>query len=133
MFLQAPFWPTFDFATQYGFEVEKRLLSRPYGLPNGTRLEGEILEIDIMGAILEEDLKSFERVKNIFKTFKVDFFLLETSYNNDLLLLSKESWSILRDYAIIPNGYIFDIKIISAHVDDEKIDIYPNRDLIIEI
>ena len=39
---------------------------------------------------------------------------------------------MLRDYAIIPDEYVFDIRITKASYGKREINIYPKRDLIVE-
>ena len=117
-------------ATQIGFEIDKKILSQIYELTHGTTVEGEILSINRITK--ELSLKEIEILDNL-KGRKITFLLWIPLFGTkDYLLLTKDSLAMLRDYAIIPDEYVFDIRITKASYGKREINIYPKRDLIVE-
>lgn len=108
-------------------EVRKINLSQAYELPDGTTVCGEILEVKGGGLTDKEK----EIVKEI-EGKAIDFVLwVSTLGSTDLLYISKDSWLIFRDYAILPGmGYTIKIRLVEASHDGETVRIFPKRDVI---
>jgi len=116
-------------AVGIGLQVQKRYLSAPYALPGGSSLKGTILEIAKLGKVSEEDTKAIGQLTGK----EVKFVVHTTWVGSDYLLLSAQSWSILRDYAILPDEwYQFKIRLEEAEVDGKTVKLYPVRDLVVE-
>lgn len=99
--------------------VNKNLLSIPYAVGSGTKIEASILKLT--------DSKS----KNIpeLESEKIIFIFVKGSGSRDFLFISNESWTILRDYGIILDGTYISIKIEKIIKGTEETLIYPKRDV----
>jgi len=108
-------------------EVRKINLSQAYELPDETIVTGEI--IDIEGGGLTD--KEKEIVKEI-EGKEVEFILWVSALGSvDWLYISKNSWLIFRDYAILPGmGYTIKVKLTEAKYGGKIVPIFPKRDVI---
>ncbi len=107
--------------------VKKINLSQAYELPDETIVTGVILEITGGGLTDEER----EIVKEI-EGKEIEFILWVSALGSvDLLYISRNSWLIFRDYAILPGmGYTIKVKLVEAKYDEETVEIFPKRDVI---
>lgn len=97
--------------------VPSKYLSEAYELVDGSIIAGEILGIkDLLG----RDVEGREEVIGA----KISFVLV-TVFSNDYLYISKDSWPLLRDYGIIAEDYSLRVRITTATVNEEEIEIYP--------
>ncbi|CAD6494794.1 MAG: hypothetical protein EMLJLAPB_00952 [Candidatus Argoarchaeum ethanivorans] len=103
--------------------VQDKYLSVPYELHEGSIITGQILGItDIMGRGVEE-------VKNLIGSTIT--FVIVNVVGTDYLFISRDSWPLLRDYGIMPEDYKLRVKIISARVNEEEIEIYPRIEKVV--
>jgi hypothetical protein len=115
-------------ASNVYLEVPKANLSEAYDLPDWTLLLGELLKI--------EGYEVSEKDKAILKELeeeKIEFFMHRLLLGSfDLLLLSRKSWAIFRDYSILPDMlYKITVKLIEAKIKDKTVPIYPKRDVFV--
>lgn len=108
-------------------EVKKINLSQAYELPDETIVTGELLEIK--GGGLTD--KEREIVKEI-EGKEIEFILWISALGSaDWLYISRNSWLIFRDYAVLPGmGYTIKVKLVEARYDKETVEIFPKRDVI---
>ena len=110
-------------ATSVYLAVQDKYLSVPYELHEGSIITGQILGItDIMGRGVEE-------VKNLIGSTIT--FVIVNVVGIDYLFISRDSWPPLRDYGIVPEDYKLKVKIISARVNEEEIEIYPRVEKVV--
>ncbi|MCK4475285.1 MAG: hypothetical protein KAU16_00990 [Methanophagales archaeon] len=110
-------------------EVRKSNLSEPYELLDGTVVVGEILEIKkFIGQLTHEEAEIIERE---LMSKKIEFILwVPTLGSVDWLYLTKKSWLIFRDCAILPEDYTIKVKLTEAKYNEETVEIFPKRDVI---
>lgn len=108
-------------------EVRKINLSQAYELQDETIVTGEIVEIK--GGGLTD--KEREIVKEI-EGKEIEFILWVSALGSvDWLYISKDSWAVFRDYAILPGvGYTIKVKLTEAKYDKKIAPIFPKRDVI---
>ena len=108
-------------------EVRKINFSQAYELLDGTIVTGEILEIKGGGLTDKEK----EIVKEI-EGKGIEFILWVSALGSvDWLYISKNSWLIFRDYAILPGmGYTLKVKLTEAKSEGKTVPIFPKRDVI---
>ena len=108
-------------------EVRKINLSQAYELPDGTIVTGEILEIKGGGLTDKEK----EIVKEI-EGRGIEFILWVSALGSvDWLYISKNSWLIFRDYAILPGmGFVIKVELREAKYEGKTVPIFPKRDVI---
>ena len=104
-------------ASMVYIEIDKKYLSKAYELPRNSKIVGEIIDIQT-GKEFEGELKGKE----------ISFILIPTFGTTDYLYLSKDSWRILRDYAILPGESLINVKLEKAVVNEKEILLYPKRD-----
>jgi|LJSS01.1.fsa_nt_gb hypothetical protein len=109
--------------------IPQKYLSTPYNLKlsNYYDIEGEILDIKKFYGVLEKDEIKIREVigKNINFVLYVGFF-------NDYLYITENSWPLLRDYGVLPEDYVLKVKLLRIKVDNNVIDIYPKRDIVVK-
>jgi hypothetical protein len=112
-------------------DIPKKYLSIPYNLKSSNYydVEGEILDIKKFYGVLEKDEIKIREVigKNI--NFVLYVFGLGI---NDSLYIAESSWPLLRDYGILPEDYVLKVKLLRIKVDNNVIDIYPKRDIVVK-
>jgi len=108
-------------------EVKKINLSQAYELQDETIVTGETIEIK--GGGLTD--KEREIVKEI-EGKEIEFILWVSALGSvDWLYISKDSWAVFRDYAILPGvGYTIKVKLKEAKYDKKIAPIFPKRDVI---
>jgi len=109
------------------FRGKKINLSQAYELPDGTIVTGEILEIKGGGLTDKEK----EIVKEI-EGRGIEFILWVSALGSvDWLYISKNSWLIFRDYAILPGmGFVIKVELREAKYEGKTVPIFPKRDVI---
>ena len=120
--MSAPYFQPENAVSAY-LLVPSKYLSEAYELAEGSIIAGEILGItDLLGRDVEETEEVIGA--NIL-------FVLVTAISNDYLFISKDSWPLLRDYGIVAEDYRLRVKITSAKVNEEEIEIYPKVEKVI--
>ena len=106
-----------------GFLISRDLLSKPYGLAEGTVLVGRLEELyELVAGLPMAD----EALKELWGT-EVKF-VLRPLMSGDYLFLHEDSWRLLRDYgAVVPERFVFKVVILRAIKDGEEVEIYPRR------
>jgi hypothetical protein len=121
----------FSYGVHSGFYllVPKKHLSDPYNLKilETYEVEGEVLDVKkVYGELVGDEVKVKELVGTLLK------FILTPSIigSYDYLYITEESWSILRDYGVLPGDFILKVKLIRIKIGEKVVDIYPKRDVI---
>jgi len=91
-------------------------------------IEGEILDIKkVQGAFKPEELKLKEVIGE-----KIEFVLSPALLGTyDYLYISERSWNLFRCYGIFPGDYILKVKLLRLKLNEETLEIYPKRDVIV--
>lgn len=117
----------YENATSLYLRILKKYLSQPYELPGGTVVKGKITEIKGIAELLSE--KELEAMKEIIGK-EVEFILGVAFLGSyDYLFIAKSSWSILRDYGIIPEEFVIEVTLTEIELNGEIVEIYPKRDI----
>ncbi len=108
-------------------EVRKVNLSQAYELEDGTIVSGEILAIK-GGGLTEKEKEIIKEIEGK----EIDLILWVSALGSvDWLYISKNSWLIFRDYAILPGmGYTLKVKLREAKYEGKTVPIFPKRDVI---
>lgn len=115
----------FSRAVRVFLRVPKRLLSEPYELGDGAAVSGEILEVKKwLSSPTEEEVSVFRELAGKSVEFALLTQILGTE---DHLYLTRETWSLLRDYGILPEDYVLRVKLVKAEYEGKELDIYPKR------
>ena len=109
--------------------VPKKYLFDPYNLKifETYEVEGEVLDVKkVYGELVGDEVKVKELVGAPLK------FILTPSVigSYDYLYITEESWSILRDYGVLPGDFILKVKLTRIKIEEKVVDIYPKRDVI---
>lgn len=102
--------------------VEKSYLSVPYEIKPRTKISGEII------TFYEKNMGGVTKISGM-PPLKVDFILMPANVGTDSLYISEESWAVMRDYGLLPDKIVLDIILRTIHLGDEKIEIYPKRNV----
>ncbi len=106
--------------------IAKKGLTASYKLPEASIIKGVLLDIYPKVRIRVSDRKILDELKG--KQMK--FVLVKRKTGSyDTLFFSASSWSILREYGILPEDFEIKVKINEAIVKDNIIPIYPKRDV----
>ncbi|RLI83206.1 hypothetical protein DRP04_01975 [Archaeoglobales archaeon] len=110
--------------------VLRRYLSVPYKLITGTIITGEIMKVERIFSG-RTPLSPTEVVSGL-EYNPIEFILSTYPLGDyDELYISESVWPELRDnYGIIPEEYVFQVKLTKAILEGEEIKIYPMKDII---
>jgi hypothetical protein len=110
--------------------IPKKYLSIPYNLKSSNYydVEGEILDIKKSYGVLEKDEIKIREI--IGKD--INFVLYVGFGTYDSLYIAENSWPLLRDYGVLPEDYVLKVKLLRIKVDNNVIDIYPKRDMVVK-
>jgi len=89
---------------------------------------GEILDIKkVRGEFEYEELKLKEVIGE-----KIEFVFSPVLLGTyDYLYISERSWNLFRCYGIFPGDYILKVKLLRLKLNEETLEIYPKRDVIV--
>lgn len=109
--------------------VPKKYLFDPYNLKvlETYEVEGEILDVrKIHGELVGDEVKIKELVGTSLK------FILFTNIigSYDYLYITEDSWSIIRDYGVLPGDFILKVKLTHIKIGERVVEIYSKRDVI---
>lgn len=106
--------------------IPKMRLSRPYNLPSGSILTGELLKVIPKFGLSPQARRVFDELKK--RPIKFILLTLKGGYD-DNLFISSETWLQLRDYGIFPDTFVIKFKINEVTIRDKTLKIYPKRDV----
>jgi hypothetical protein len=110
--------------------IPKKYLSEIYNLSplHYYTVEGEILDIKkFWGELEKEELKLKEVVGQ-----KIEFVFSPAFLGtSDFLYVSERSWGLFRDYGIFPEDYVLRVKLSRIKLNEETLEIYPKRDVVV--
>jgi hypothetical protein len=118
--------PFTGLATKIYLLVTKSNLGLAYELPSEAIITGELMAI--RGPSMAPQEKTL--VEELLGK-EVEFIFWENRVGTlDYLFISKKSWPILRDYAILPGkGYEIKVKLKEASYEGKKVALFPKRDV----
>jgi hypothetical protein len=107
-------------------EVSNANLSAAYDLPSKTVITGELCKVESVVDLTGKEKTILEEIEGE----TLEFILWRSFGNLDYLYISKTSWPILRDYAILPQKYyILTVKLKEANVGGNIVELFPKRDI----
>lgn len=111
--------------SKMGIKIPKAYFSEPFNLMSNTKVFAKLLKIENPYGETIEDKTLFT-----LEGMEIEFILYNySSGSNDLLLITQESWNLIRDYEIII-GFSLTIKIYKTSYGDIITEIYPKKDLV---
>lgn len=121
-------YTTFENVSNQYFLLPKKYLSTPFGLTDWNLVSGIIQEIKTpMGLSKQES----NIIRELFGT-EISLYLSPTFLGtDDFAYLSETSWTIIRDYGILPDLYYFTVNLKEIIKEEGNISIYPKRDVVV--
>lgn len=127
-FLKSGFSTVENISNQF-FEIPKKFLSFPFKLSNWNTIEGIILAITSPFGLTSEDEKILGELNQTPITLYIQKIILGTADN---LYIRDVDWEKIRDYGILPDRYVFTLKLTKILQDNQEIQIYSRRDVYVD-